>query len=358
MSKRLHTWKWATVAVSLLFFVGACEYKGGDDGEDEEAEAREAESEDDSDKDNDEEQNDDGDQNGDEERADEGDAPSGDRYPGMGFDQLEPDERQKFVDIAESEVCPCPDAGESLDECLQKPEEACEMARSVAGMIGGAVRQGLSETDILDRVAKQVEAAEEEHDFTLEDSPKKGADDPEVVVVEFADFECPHCKMASQVLTNIAEEYDDEVAVYFKFFPLQPQGNAELAARASVAAHKQDRFWQMHDLIFENQRSLSRDKLMQFARRIGLNVDKFKEDMEGEEAKSLVQRDKAEGQKAEITGTPAVFIDGQRHTGAVSQQALVSAIEAKLEGDESDGEGEKEEEAEAEKDEESDDEEG
>jgi protein-disulfide isomerase len=258
------------------------------------------------------------------------DAPPADLYPGMNFGSLSAQERTKFVDIAKAEVCPCPDAAESLHECLQDEAKACSLAKQVAGLSAMGIRQGLNETDILTKVAEFVEAARKSHDFTLTDVPHKGPADAPVKIVEFADFECPHCKMASAMMDELAKKYGDEVAIYFKQFPLGSHGHSNLAARAAIAAQEQDKFWPMHDLLFKHQSSLSPDKIMTFARRIGMNVGKFKQDLNGEEVTMQVSRDRKEGSQAGITGTPAIFINGRRYMGATSVEALSQAIDAQL----------------------------
>ncbi|MFP4600792.1 MAG: DsbA family protein, partial [Persicimonas sp.] len=318
MLYRMRTSWWAAVALLLLMPLGACKSDNsssdstGADTERAQAEGADEEGEDDQQVE---------------------DAPPTDLYPGMNFAALKPEERVKFVDIAKAEVCPCEDAAESLHQCLQDEQTSCSLAQRVAGLIGMSIQQGFSEADILDRVASEVEAASKQHEFTLEDVPQKGPEDAEVNVVEFADFECPHCRMASGMLERVKEKYGDDITVYFKQFPLQAGSTAEMGARATLAAHQQDKFWEMHDLIFENQRALSADKFTRFARRLGLNVSKFQEAMNSQEVAAMVQRDKTEGQKAGITGTPAIFINGRRYMGDLSEPAVSQAIDAELAGD-------------------------
>jgi protein-disulfide isomerase len=259
------------------------------------------------------------------------DAPSANLYPGVNFGALKPAERIKFVEIAEAEVCPCPDAAESLHQCLQSPQDSCGLAMQVAQMMAVSIRKGYSETDILSDVAEYVKAANKEYDFELSDVPKNGPADAPVVLVEFADFQCPHCKAASEVLDEVTSEYDDQVVHYFKNFPLQAQSFSEVAARAALAAHEQDRFWKMHSLLFEHQRTLNEQKVMRFARRLGLNEGKFKEDLASPEIAAKVERDRREGESAGITSTPALFINGVRYMGPKSKAAVSDAIDRQLE---------------------------
>ena len=132
------------------------------------------------------------------------------------------------------------------------------------------------------------------------------------------------------MMDELAKKYGDKVAIYFKQYPLQAQSNSAVAARAALAAQEQGKFWEMHDLLFEHQHSLSPDKINTFARRLGMNVSKFKEDMNSQEITTQVARDRKEGTQAGITGTPAIFIDGRRYMGTTSVEALSQAIDAQL----------------------------
>lgn len=261
------------------------------------------------------------------------DAPKGDEvpeniYPNFNFKLLTPDERKKFVTIAEAELCPCPDSTVNLHICLQKMETRCAVAEQAAVTIAGGIKEKASATDIQDRVAQMVDSYKKVHEFELKDSPFKGNPEAKVVFIEFADFECPHCRMASAEFKKLAEQHGDSFKVYYKQFPLGGHPNAEVASRAALAAHKQGKFWPMHDLIFENQTALSPDKFDKFAQQIGLNAAKFKADMESPEIKAQVARDKAEGEKAEISGTPAIFINGRKYMGDGSVEGLKKAIDA------------------------------
>ena len=264
------------------------------------------------------------------EETSEADDLSGGLYPGMKFTELSSADRKTFVSIAKKELCPCPDAAESLHACLQQKETQCETATRAAMAINRGLSQGLSESDILDKLATFVDKATTNYEFNLETSPRKGPADAPVTVVEFADFQCPHCKRASQMMTKLHEELGDDVVIYFKHFPLTPGSMAEVAARAAAAARRQGKFWPMQELLFENQKTLSRDKIMGFARRIGLNFGKFKQDLNDPAVAQAVQSDRAEGMEADITGTPAIFIDGYRYTGTLGYNPIKSAVQSKL----------------------------
>jgi protein-disulfide isomerase len=256
-------------------------------------------------------------------------APRGNIYPGINLAILSAEQRTRFVSIAESELCPCEDSTESLHACLQK-QDRCGTASQVAGVIGHSIMEGLNPTDTLDRVAKFLEASRKVYEFTLEGVPFKGSASAKVVIVEFADFQCPHCREAARVLEQIAGQYGDQIAVYFKQFPLGSL-ESQLAAQATLAAHKQGQFWGMHDLLFQNQTQISAARIERFARQLGLNFERFQADMASPEVVAAIARDRQEALAANISGTPAIFINGRTYLDDKSPAALSRAIDAALE---------------------------
>lgn len=254
-----------------------------------------------------------------------------DIYPGFNLQVLTPEERARFVGLAKAELCPCPDSTVSMDQCLRKEETQCGTVKYSAMILAGGIKEGQKDTDILDQIAKYIEAIKKTHEFSLADLPHMGNPEAKVVLVEFADFQCPHCKLASEVMAKVAKKYDDKIAFYYKHYPLPFHPQAEKAAVASYAAHKQGKFWPMHDLIFANQDSLSPAKLKSFAQQLGLNMDKFEKDIENPEILQMVATDKAEGEKAGIDGTPALFVNGKRYMGDKSVEEVSKYIDNLLE---------------------------
>lgn len=259
------------------------------------------------------------------------DAPAPDIYPGFNFGVLSPEERTRFVDIAKAELCPCPNATISLHECLQTEDKRCSMAEQSATIVAMGIKQGLNQGDVLGQLAEFIESSKKTYTFDLKNTPFRGSENAKVVFVEFADFQCPHCREAGRVFSKLEDKYGAKIAVYYKHFPLGAHPEARYAAQAAVAAHKQGRFWPMHDLIFENQMALSKEKIDGFARQIGLNFEKFKTDVMSPEVIAQVEADRAEGEKANLTGTPTIFLNGVRYLGDRSEEAIGAAIDAALE---------------------------
>jgi protein-disulfide isomerase len=155
----------------------------------------------------------------------------------------------------------------------------------------------------------------------LDGSPTKGPADARVIVVEFADFECPHCRELWEALTAIEEKYP-QVRVVYKDFPLtqiHPWANSAALGGRCAFQQSPTAFWKVHDAIFENQELISPenvwDKLVQFAIAAGLNVDAFKGCLAAPDTQREVAASHAEGVSLGVTSTPTVYINGRPLVG-------------------------------------------
>jgi len=147
-------------------------------------------------------------------------------------------------------------------------------------------------------------------------SPVKGPANAKVTIIEFSDFQCPFCKRGKDTVYQVLKEYPKDVKLAFKHFPLPMHKEAESAAKAAWAAQQQGKFWEMHDALFDNAQRLGTDFYLEQAKALGLNVDKFKKDMESEAAANAVKADKETGEKNGIQGTPGFFVGGIPVKGA------------------------------------------
>ncbi len=167
--------------------------------------------------------------------------------------------------------------------------------------------------------------------LSIGDSPVKGPKDAPVTIYEFSDFECPYCKKAHSNYESILEKYKGDVKVVFKNYPLPMHSNAKKAAKAAMAAQEQGKFWEMYDLLFENQKKLGQSELYtDLAEQIGLNVSKFKEDMKKDSYDERIQKEMSLGKKVGVKGTPGYFVGDQRMIGAQPASKFESAIKDAL----------------------------
>lgn len=170
-------------------------------------------------------------------------------------------------------------------------------------------------------------------EFDNSRAPSLGSPDAPVTLVEFSDFQCPYCARVAPTLKQLQREFEGQVRIVYRHFPLTSiHPLAFKAAEASMCAHDQGQFWLMHDMIFEDQNRVSVSDLKDKARRLGLDQRDFDACLDSGRHAELVQRDFEEGQKAGVTGTPAMFVNGVRiEGGAVSFDVGAEAIRRELE---------------------------
>ena len=169
-------------------------------------------------------------------------------------------------------------------------------------------------------------------DFDLSGSPSYGPDDSRVTLVEFSDFECPYCGRFFPTLQRIKEEYGDRIRIVYLQFPLSElHPHAWKAAEASLCAHEQGRFWDMHDMLFEEQEALAVEDLKEKASRLNLDRESFDACLDSGRTAEKIRSDMQQGEIHDVTGTPAIFINGvQVEGGAVPYQVIAQRIDAEL----------------------------
>jgi Na+/H+ antiporter NhaA len=156
----------------------------------------------------------------------------------------------------------------------------------------------------------------------------RGPIDAPVTVVEYGDFECPYCGRAEPVVRELLQEFGD-VRYVWRHLPLSDvHANAQLAAEAAEAAARQDAFWEMHDLLFKHQDALRPRDLISYARELGLDFERFTDDLREHTGSARVAEDVDSADLSGVSGTPTFFINGQRHYGAYDIAALSQAVRA------------------------------
>lgn len=157
-----------------------------------------------------------------------------------------------------------------------------------------------------------------------------GNKNAKIKLVEYSDFQCPFCKKFYPTFKRLLAEYGDKVSFEYKHYPLNFHPFAQKGAEASECAGDQGKFWQLHDKIFENQESLSLATLKQWAKDIGLNSGKFNSCLDSGKYADKVQADFREGQSLGVSGTPTVFINGEKIVGAQPYETFKAAIDKLL----------------------------
>jgi protein-disulfide isomerase len=159
-----------------------------------------------------------------------------------------------------------------------------------------------------------------------------GPANAKVQIVEFSDFQCPFCSQAAGVVHQIRAKYGDRVRFTFRQFPLPMHPNAREAAEAAVAASTQGKFWEFHDRLFKNPNQLDRAALEQHAKEAGLNVAAFKKSLDEHKFAPAVDADVKLGERAQVNGTPSMFVNGKRVANPTNFEAVAALIEAALKG--------------------------
>lgn len=168
-----------------------------------------------------------------------------------------------------------------------------------------------------------------QREIDTSNSPFKGNPNAPVEIVVFSDFQCPYCATVKQTLESILRRFPDKIKIVFKHCPLGYHNNAVEAAQAAVAAGIQGKFWEFHDLLFENQKDLSPQKIMEIAEALGLDMEKFKKDKTSPQVTAVISRDVNQAKALEIRGVPAVFINGEPQDNT-KEESLSKEIEEKI----------------------------
>ena len=156
-----------------------------------------------------------------------------------------------------------------------------------------------------------------------------GPADAPVTLVEYGDYECPDCLNAFPIVKQLIAEFGPRLRFVFRNFPMSNvHPHASVAAQAAEAAASQGKFWEMHDLLFENQKDLADVEMTRLALRLGLEPYRFDADLAAERFAKRVASEYASGVASGVTGTPTFFVNGKRHMGANDFASLKRAIES------------------------------
>ena len=159
----------------------------------------------------------------------------------------------------------------------------------------------------------------------------EGPADPPLTLVEYGDYQCPYCGAAYPVVKRLQKTLGKKLRFVFRNFPLtQAHPYALIAAETAEAAALQGKFWEMHDLLFEQQALLEPDIIPTWAGRLGLDLERLGNDISQGVVEKRIQEDRQSGIRSGVNGTPTFFINGTRHDGPPDYDSLLAALESKL----------------------------
>ena len=162
------------------------------------------------------------------------------------------------------------------------------------------------------------------------EAPSQGPADAKVTVEVWSDFECPFCARGGNTLKQLREKYGDKIRVVFRHSPLPFHEHARLAAAASMAAAEQGRFWEYHDALFQQQKELDRASLEKLAKKLKLDVERFKRALDGGAYDNYLDAEGVEARQRGVAGTPTFFVNDTALVGARPLEQFVEAIDAEL----------------------------
>jgi protein-disulfide isomerase len=158
---------------------------------------------------------------------------------------------------------------------------------------------------------------------------RAGSDDAVITLVEYGDYECPHCGRAQPIVAEVRKRMGARLAFVFRHFPLSSMHpHADHAAEAAEAAAAQGRFWEMHEAIFAQQSALTDADLVRRAKRLGLDAARVEEELAAGIHAGRVRRDFDSGVRSGVNGTPTFFINGVRHDAPWDLETLLGALQA------------------------------
>jgi protein-disulfide isomerase len=160
----------------------------------------------------------------------------------------------------------------------------------------------------------------------------QGSNDAQVTLVQYGDYQCPYCGEAFLIVKHLQKEMGGDLRFIFRNFPLtEIHSHALAAACAAEAAALQDQFWEMHDMLYENQSKLRDQDLLARAQTLKLNTERFMSDLSSHEVITKIQEDFSGGIRSGVNGTPTFFINGVRHDGSYEYEELLAALQEQLE---------------------------
>ncbi len=242
-------------------------------------------------------------------------------FPAVDTSRLDPVGKAFFAKVANDEICPC-DCPKSFGQCLQEGTH-CKPAVLLGRWIVRNLEDGVTPDQLQESVTRELTGgfAGKKKSIETKGYAWKGSSNPKYTVVEYADFECQHCRAAAPLLDELVKQHPDVKLVY-KHYPLPFHAMARTAAIAAEAAGRQGKFWQMHDAIFATQDLLSDDLLKGHAKALGLDVDRFMKDMKDPAVVNKVDASQAEGKRLGVEFTPYLFVNGRPYFLARSPEGF------------------------------------
>lgn len=237
---------------------------------------------------------------------------------------LRDDEKRTFARLIAKYPSAC-GKPHSLEQSL-RTDSRCKRSLFAARYLVRLLKLHLLASEVEEQY--ELRFSSPKHEIDVAQSPLRGESFAPITIVEFSDFQCPHCKKLQPALERLLDEYRGQVKLVFKNFPLGVHPDAPTSAAAALAAGKQGKFWPFHDRLFGNQENHGMVFLEKIAKDLKLDLKKWKADLEA--ARPQVQKDRTEGEKVDVQATPTLFVSGRKYHGPTEFEDIKDWIEEEL----------------------------
>ncbi|MCL2326017.1 MAG: DsbA family protein [Proteobacteria bacterium] len=244
-----------------------------------------------------------------------------------------PLEPPSFASIANQLPNPCQEVGLSPYETLGDLIEAgktCRQAHILSEMIAFDIERGETADRVLAVARAEALALASLNVFDTTDSPRLGQISAPVEVVIFSDFQCPYCRLSAGVMHDLLTARPETVTIVFKHMPLNRHPLAYPAALVSAYAQTKGQFWPVHDMLFEEQKGLSRTRIIEILVSLGGSENEVLDEKGNHALASVIEADLAEAKLANVQGTPTVFVNGAEVSGATIFARMQHRIDAEI----------------------------
>lgn len=215
-------------------------------------------------------------------------------------------QQSDFVKLANDEICPCSSCTESFAACLPN----CKPAVLLAQWVIDRLKEGIPMEIMAPSLSQEINSGFSSNPqiIDLAGYSSKGPANAPFTVIEFADFECAHCKITAKSIDQFLKKYPTDIRLVYKHFPLEAHKMAKNASIAAEAAGMQGKFWPMHKALFESEQTSLSDKQISA---LGINLARFKKDLSNPAVIDKVENSLKEGLLIGIGGTPALYFNGR-----------------------------------------------
>jgi 2-hydroxychromene-2-carboxylate isomerase len=237
-------------------------------------------------------------------------------FGSLKLDKLSAEQKATFAKFANEELCPC-DCPKTFAGCVQTASK-CKPAVILGQWIVDRLGEGIPLDMMAQPLAQEIGMGFRGHPqiIDLEGFHAKGAKNPTYTLVEFADFECAHCKPTALVIEELVKKYPKKLKVVYKHYPLPAHPMAKRAAIAAEAAGLQGKFWEMHKALFAFTQPLSEDAILKIADKIFTSPAKqakFRKDLDDPKVLAKVELSAQEAGLLGLSGTPSIFFNGRQY---------------------------------------------